>query len=163
MKEIVKTKFNISGLKNDISYIIYCLKSEKQDIDFNKFLPVPEMVKARGNESIWCNHNWGTYTTAVSSSIKIKTVGNGNKQIAICELDTVRNVPVSFLRELIHLCNIRCMNIEGVWTNNTYNNIGKFNNDKLNVELNKVDKLLIIKDIYNLSNKEINKLKKNII
>ena len=163
MKDIVKTKFNISGLKNDISYIIYCLKSEKQDIDFNKFLPVPEMVKARGNESIWCNHNWGTYTTAVSSSIKIKTVGNGNKQIAICELDTVRNVPVSFLRELIHLCNIRCMNIEGVWTNNTYNNIGKFNNDEINVELNKVDKLLIIKDIYNLSNKEINKLKKNII
>lgn len=79
MKDIVKTKFNISGLKNDISYIIYCLKSEEQDIDFNKFSPVPEMVKLRGNESIWCNHNWGCYTTAVSSSIKIKTVGNGNK------------------------------------------------------------------------------------
>lgn len=55
------------------------------------------------------------------------------------------------------------MNIEGIWSNNTYNNIGKFNNDELNVELNDVDKLLIIKDIYNLSNKEINKIKKNII
>lgn len=163
MKDIVKTKFNISGLKNDISYIIYSLKSEEQDIDFNKFLPVPEIVKVRCNESIWCNHNWGTYTTAVSSSIRIKTVGNGDKQVAICELDTVRNVPVSFLQELIHLCNKRCIIIEGIWSNNTYNNIGKFNNEELNIELSDVDKLLIIKDIYNLSNKEINKIKKNII
>lgn len=90
-------------------------------------------------------------------------IKNGDKQVAICELDTVRNVPVSFLQELIHLCNKRCMIIEGIWSNNTYNNIGKFNNEELNIELSDVDKLLIIKDIYNLSNKEINKIKKNII
>lgn len=134
MPNHVTNKIEFHGEQANIDKILELIKGEKECIDFEKIVPMPDNIfrgnlgheeyakYGKNNWYDWSLHNWGTKWNAYNSCL--------DKDINEIEFDTAWSCPLAVLNKLAELCYKHDVSFTGKWADEDAGcNVGVFESD----------------------------------
>jgi hypothetical protein len=134
MPNHVTNRIEFYGEQKNIDTILEIIKGDKECIDFEKIIPMPEDIyrgdlgpdeRAKYGKNNWYDwrcFNWGTKWNAYYSSI--------DKENNAIEFDTAWSCPLALLDELAKICYEHNVSFDGKWADEDCgHSVGVFESD----------------------------------
>ena len=131
MPNHVTNRIELYGDQENINKVLELIEGERECIDFNKIIPMPDNIfrgnlgpeernkYGKNNWYDWSLYNWGTKWNAYNSNFDAD-----NNAI---EFDTAWSCPISVLNKLAEMCHEHNISFDGKWADEDCGfNVGTF-------------------------------------